>query len=229
MYPHPLVCTQNAGDILHLTLDTEEAEPPIFILRLSLETRILRRAPWFNTDARSEDTVAKASSVSVEGKGQIVSATYATDFNLWIKRTAQLLREHRWHEIDLEYLIEEIEGLSKSEQRSIASQLIRLLLHLLKWQYQPQRRSDSWLDSITDARTQIELAIKDSPSLKNYAEEQLEQSYQRARRQAAKQTEKPLSVFPEKCLYSIDLVLEDDWLPEKSDWCFEGFTETYYY
>lgn len=153
----------------------------------------------------------------MEGEGQIVSATYAADFNLWIQRTVQLLREHHWHEIDLEHLIEEIEGLSKSEQRGIVSQLARLLLHLLKWQYQPQRRTDSWLDSITDARTQIELAIEDSPSLKNYAAEQLEQSYQRARRQAVKQTEKPLSVFPEKCPYSIDLVLENDWLPEKSD------------
>ncbi|ACC84464.1 DUF29 family protein [Nostoc punctiforme] len=64
-----------------------------------------------------------------------------------------------WHEVDVENLIEEVEGLGKSERRSIASQLTRLLLHLLKWQYQPQRRSDSWLDSITDSRTQIELAI----------------------------------------------------------------------
>ena len=117
-----------------------------------------------------------------------VSTTYTTDFNLWSKQTAQLLRERRWQEIDLEYLIEEVEDLGKSERRGISSQLTRLLLHLLKWQYQPQRRSDSWLDSITDARTQIELAIQDSPSLINYPEKQLEPSYQKARRQASKQT-----------------------------------------
>ena len=150
-------------------------------------------------------------------KGRSVSVTYTADFNLWIQRTAQLLRERRWYEIDLEHLIEEIEDLGKSERRGIASQLIRLVLHLLKWQYQPQRRSDSWLDSITDARTQIELAIVDSPSLKNYAAQQLEQSYQPVRRQAAQQTRMPLAVFPDECPYSIDLVLDEGWLPEESD------------
>ena len=90
-------------------------------------------------------------------------------------------------------------------------------MHLLKWQYQPQRRTDSCVDSITDARTQIELAIADSPSLKNYPAEALEQSYQRARRQAAKQTEMPISVFPEECPYSVELVLEEDWFPGENN------------
>ncbi len=63
-------------------------------------------------------------------------------------------------EIDLEHLIEEIEDLGKSEGRGIASQFTRLLLlYLLKWHYQPQRRSDSCVDAITDAQAQIELAI----------------------------------------------------------------------
>ncbi len=146
-----------------------------------------------------------------------MSTTYTTDFNLWSQQTAQLLRERRWQEIDLEYLIEEVEDLGKSERRGISSQLTRLVLHLLKWQYQPQRRSDSWLDSITDARTQIELAIQDSPSLINYPEKQLDPSYQKARRQASKQTGIPLSVFPEKCSYYLELILDEDWLPEKDD------------
>lgn len=146
-----------------------------------------------------------------------MSATYIADFNLWIQRTAQLLRERRWQEIDIEHLIEEVEDLGKSERRGITSQLIRLLLHLLKWQYQPQRRSDSWLDSITDSRTQIALAIEDSPSLKNYPARAIEQSYQRACRQAAKQTGIALSAFPEECPYPLDLVLAEDWLPEESN------------
>ncbi|MBW4539446.1 MAG: DUF29 domain-containing protein [Myxacorys chilensis ATA2-1-KO14] len=142
-----------------------------------------------------------------------MNETYLADFNLWIDQTAQLLRERRWHELDMTHLIEEVEDLGKSERRGIASQLTRLLLHLLKWQYQPQRRSDSWLDSITDARTQIELAIADSPSLKNYPTDQLEESYQRARRKAAKQTSIE-SGFPEACPYPLELVLDEDWLPD---------------
>lgn len=143
-----------------------------------------------------------------------MSEKYLEDFSSWINQTAQLLRERRWHEIDVPNLIEEVEDLGKSERRGIASQLTRLLLHLLKWQYQPQRRSDSWLDSITDARTQIELAIEDSPSLRSYPVEQLEESYQRARRQAAKQTAIEIAVFPETCPYPLEMVLSEDWLPE---------------
>ena len=143
-----------------------------------------------------------------------MSTIYTKDFNLWSKQTAQLLRERRWQEIDLEYLIEEVEDLGKSERRVIASQLTRLLLHLLKWQYQPQRRSDSWLDSITDARTQIALAIEDTPSLQEYPAAQLERRYQAARRKAAEQTHLPLSVFPEECAYPLESVLAEDWLPE---------------
>jgi hypothetical protein len=143
-----------------------------------------------------------------------MSEKYVTDFNSWINETAQLLREHRWHEIDVPNLIAEVEDLGKSERRGIASQLTRLLLHLLKWQYQPQRRSDSWLDSITDARTQIELAIEDSPSLGSYPTEHLETSYERARRQAAQQTGIDISRFPEACPYSLELVLAEDWLPQ---------------
>ena len=143
-----------------------------------------------------------------------MSETYLRDFSLWVDQTAQLLREHRWQEIDLPKLVEEVEDLGKSERRGMASQLIRLLRHLLKWQYQPQRRSDSWLDSITDARTQIELIIEDSPSLKSYPAEKLAESYHRARRQAAKQTEIDISVFPEACPYPVEQVLAEDWLPE---------------
>jgi Domain of unknown function DUF29 len=81
--------------------------------------------------------------------GLNMSEKYLTDFSSWINQTAQLLREHRWHEIDVPNLVEEVEALGKGERRGITSQLTRLLLHLLKWQYRPQRRSDSWLDSIT--------------------------------------------------------------------------------
>ncbi len=143
-----------------------------------------------------------------------MSGQYLTDYSVWINQTTQLLREQRWHELDLPNLIEEVESLGKSERRAVTSQLTRLLLHLLKWQYQPQRRSDSWLDSITDARTQIELALVDSPSLKNYPAQQLAESYQLARRQAAAQTGLKISVFPEVCPYSLELVLAESWLPE---------------
>jgi Domain of unknown function DUF29 len=144
-----------------------------------------------------------------------VNENYLADFNSWIDQTAQLLRDRQWNKVDVEHLIEEIEDLSKSERRAIASQLTRLLLHLLKWQYQPQRRSDSWLDSITDARTQIELVLEDSPSLRNYPVEQLPKSYQRSRRQASLQTKLKIAEFPEICPYVLEQILDEDWLPKQ--------------
>lgn len=142
-----------------------------------------------------------------------MNSAYSADFDTWIGRTAQLLREGRWAEIDTEQLIEEIEDLGKRDRRAVVSQLIRLLLHLLKWQYQSERRSDSWLDSITDARVQIELAFEDSPSLRNYLTEQVEASYQRARRQAAQQTRINVSDFPQHCPYDLSQCLLEGWLP----------------
>ncbi len=142
-----------------------------------------------------------------------MDTSYQADFHAWIEQTVQLLREEHWHQIDVAHLIEEVEDLGKSERRGIASQLTRLLLHLLKWHYQPERRSDSWLDSITDARTQIELAIADSPSLKPYPAAQLHESYQRARRQAVAQTRLDIAVFPETCPYVLESILDLAWLP----------------
>ncbi len=139
--------------------------------------------------------------------------TYQTDFDVWTHQTAQLLREGRYAEIETERLIEEVEDLGKRDRRAVVSQLIRLLMNLLKWAYQPARRSDSWLDSITDARVQIQLAFEDSPSLENYLSAQVESSYERARRQAARQTGLDVSVFPSDCPYELESVLNEDWLP----------------
>ena len=140
-------------------------------------------------------------------------ATYETDLLEWANYTAHLLREQRWAEVDWEHLIEEVEDLGKSERSAIGSQLERIMLHLLKWEYQPERRSDSWLDSITDGRSQIQRKIEDSPSLKTYPDQILSQEYRRASRGAARQTELDIAIFPSTCPYSTEQVLSD-WLPE---------------
>jgi len=142
-----------------------------------------------------------------------MNGDHATDFNDWLGRTARLIRERRWQEVDAEQLADEVEDLGKSERRGIASQLTRLLVHLLKWRHQPERRSDGWQDSIADSRLQIQLAIEDSPSLRDYLAQQLDPCYRRARRAVAKQTGLPLRVFPETCPFPPQDVLSEDWLP----------------
>jgi hypothetical protein len=145
-----------------------------------------------------------------------LNVTYDQDLVRWARETAELIREGCWQAVDVEHLAGELEDLSKSERRAIASQLVRLLLHLLKWQHHPERRSDSWLDSITDARLQIELAIQDSPSLRSYPLQVLAQSYQRARHSAAMQTGRLLTTFPETCPYRFDQLLDEAFRPESS-------------
>lgn len=141
------------------------------------------------------------------------SIDFDLDFVQWSNCQAQFLMEKRWTDLDLEHLIQEVQDLGKSERNAITSQLTRVLLHLLKWQYQPQKRSDSWLDSISDGRFQIELKIEDSPSLQSYPLEVIDRAYTRARKEAAQQMGLALSIFPAQCPYTLSQILASQWLP----------------
>ena len=90
---------------------------------------------------------------------------YEQDFYLWIETTAKQLKAGKFAEVDLDNLIEEIESMGRSEKRELKSRLIVLLMHLLKWQYQPEKRSESWRSTITEQRISIEALLEDSPSL----------------------------------------------------------------
>lgn len=84
---------------------------------------------------------------------QINSSTlYDTDFNLWIEETVKQLKAGNFHEIDFGNLIEELESMGKNNQRELKSRLAVLLMHLLKWQYQASKRSNSWLNTIREQR-----------------------------------------------------------------------------
>ncbi len=84
-----------------------------------------------------------------------VKSLYETDFNLWLEETARLLKENKLEQLDIENLIEEIETIGRSEKRGFCSNLERLLLHLLKWKYQPNKRSGSWESSIIEDRNRM--------------------------------------------------------------------------
>jgi hypothetical protein len=69
--------------------------------------------------------------------------SYDQDFNLWIEQTVALLKAGRFDELDVENLVDELESMSRRDRREILSRLDVLLMHLLKWQYQPNHRSAS--------------------------------------------------------------------------------------
>jgi hypothetical protein len=136
---------------------------------------------------------------------------YNQDFYAWALQNANLLKAKRFDELDFEHLIEEIESMGKSEARELDSRLEELLLHLLKWQYQRQGRS--WLNSINKQRIGIEKVLDENPSLKHELEPRFQRSYHYARRYAASETQLPLTTFPEQCGYSLQEVLNSDFLP----------------
>ncbi|MBB1126122.1 DUF29 domain-containing protein, partial [Thiospirillum jenense] len=69
---------------------------------------------------------------------------YQTDYMTWVQRTADLLRAGRYAELDIEHLLEELDGMGKSEYDELESRLTILIAHLLKWQYQYQMLSERW-------------------------------------------------------------------------------------
>lgn len=139
---------------------------------------------------------------------------YDTDYLIWIKTTVEKLRVHDYSNIDWENLIEEIEDMGRSERRSLESNLIVVLTHLLKWQYQPELRSGSWKSSIVEHRRRIRKALKESPSLKPYLEEVFAECYLDAVEQASAETELPVETFPQLCPYTSAEILDSDFLPE---------------
>ena len=97
-----------------------------------------------------------------------MTASYEQDFGLWAEQMADLLASGRFSELDIENLVEEVRDLSKRERDRLLASLRLILHHLLKWDYQPQRRSRGWLGTIQRERANIRLYLDDNPSLKRY-------------------------------------------------------------
>ncbi|MBA3603112.1 MAG: DUF29 domain-containing protein [Parachlamydiaceae bacterium] len=93
---------------------------------------------------------------------------YEKDFYKWTEEQAELLKEGKYENLDIEHLREEIESLGKSDKRALKSYLIIILQHLLKINYAPgwQENSNSWMTSIENSKIEIRLLLEDSPSLK---------------------------------------------------------------
>jgi len=139
---------------------------------------------------------------------------YELDFYAWITRNVALLRAGRLNDIDAEHIAEELESMGKRDLRQLRSRLQVLVMHLLKWQYQPDRHSKSWLTTIDHQRDQIEMLIIDSPSLRRELKPTLVMIYPKAVRDAQRETGLSENVFPEACPFSLDDILDQQFLPE---------------
>lgn len=145
-----------------------------------------------------------------------IQSLYDSDFYAWALQNAALFKAKRFDELDFEHLAEEIESMGKSEGCELNSRLEQLLLHLLKWQYQSERRSRSWTVSINKQRIEIDKVLRHNPSLKYELDSRFQESYQYARRHAATETRLSIHKFPENCPYSWQEALDAEFLPNNS-------------
>lgn len=139
---------------------------------------------------------------------------YERDFNLWVEEQVRLLREGRLQQLDVVNLIDEIEDLGIHEKKAVQSNLVVVLKHLLKYRYQPDRRSRSWLSSIAEHRRRLRNDLATSPSLRPYARGCFEQCYEDGRRQALIETGLSPGAVPEAPLYTLEQTLDPDFLPD---------------
>ncbi|MFW6295672.1 MAG: DUF29 domain-containing protein [Halothece sp.] len=139
------------------------------------------------------------------------STTYEKDFYAWTQEQANLLRTGKLHQIDWQNIAEELEDMGRSEKRQLESRLEVLIMHLLKWQFQPNLRSRSWELTIKEQRLRIERLLDENPSLKSNLDNALEKVYPLAILSAEKET--GLSSFPSTCPYHLSEILSSEFLP----------------
>jgi hypothetical protein len=145
---------------------------------------------------------------------QDLAVLYDSDFFEWTQHSAELIRQGRLNEADLEHIAEEIEDMGKRDRREVRSRLIVLIAHLLKWQLQPERRTPSWRGTIIEQRQQLDLVFQDSPSLVDLAEHELPLIYTRAARRALAETGLASDRLPPECPYSETEILDSRFLPD---------------
>ncbi|MEH2192530.1 MAG: DUF29 domain-containing protein [Nostoc sp.] len=138
---------------------------------------------------------------------------YETDFYAWTQEQVILLSNEQWSQIDLQNLIEEIQSLGKQQRQELRNRLSVLIGHLLKWQYQPQRRSRSWLATLRIQRLDIAELLEENPSLKPYLEEALRKAYLKGVELAVGETDLPNRTFPVECPYSLVEIVDYDFYP----------------
>jgi hypothetical protein len=144
----------------------------------------------------------------------VTPSLYDRDYLLWINRTVADLRAGNFRDLDLANLIEEIEDMGRSQKQAWLSSLKIVLMHLLKYAFQPEKRSNSWRSTLREHRDRLQSAIEDSPSLRPYAIENLEICYTKALKLAADETGLPRSAFPPCNPFSLDEIFDSEYLPD---------------
>jgi hypothetical protein len=148
-----------------------------------------------------------------DGEGR---ARYDRDLYTWAVEQAALLRAGKITEADALNIAEELDDVGNEQYDKLESALRLILLHLLKWEHQPERRSRSWQASIIVQRNHVQKVLRKNPGLKPRIAEAVAEAYRDARVEAGAETGRDYDVFPKSCPYSWDEIMERpiDWPPK---------------
>ena len=139
---------------------------------------------------------------------------YDQDFYLWLQTAINHLQTGQMSQLDWANLIEELESMGRAEKQALQSNLQVVLMHLLKYQFQPEQRSNSWRFTMLEHRDRLDVALEDSPSLRPYLSDNLKRCYIKARKKTAAETGLPLDTFPPELPFTLEEILNPDYLPE---------------
>jgi hypothetical protein len=133
---------------------------------------------------------------------------YDTDYVAWLQEQVQFLRAGHLHALDGANVAEELEGLMRSQRQQLENRLEVLIVHLLKWDHQPDQRSNRWRASVEEQRTRIRRLLRDSPSLKRELEPMCQDIYPDAVRAAVIETRLSETILPSTLPYSVEQIFE---------------------
>ncbi len=121
---------------------------------------------------------------------------YEQDYAAWLAGQVDLMRASRWSELDHANLIDEVESLGRSDYAGLVSAIEIVLVHMLKWDLQPERRTPSWVASIDEHRRRMAQSLEDNPSYKARIDDAVARAWRTASAHAAAETNLPVAVFP---------------------------------
>jgi hypothetical protein len=164
-----------------------------------------RRSAYIDRMGQTTSTKPKRA-----GTPQSGPSLYDTDIYAWSLEQARLLQEGRFEEVDAQNVAEEILDVGRTEYRVLESALRVLLMHMLKWDHQPERRTRSWENTIREQRLRTEEQLQDNPSLKARLDEAVERAYRLGRLAASSEIDMEVARFPETCPYGWEEIMERD-------------------
>jgi len=139
---------------------------------------------------------------------------YDRDFYAWANEQARLIRAGLLSDLDIENLAEEVESMGRSEKRELVSRLQVLILHLLKWEFQPAMRSTSWRLTIVEQRLRLSVHLSENPSLKAQVDEIIASAYRISILGASRETGLDIKQFPAACPWTFDQIAGAEFWPE---------------